>query len=193
MRDYSKENYIHSGWTLEMRRGHLYNTLLDENRDILKGTVLMIGCNSGTTLALLRDYAPQAIGMDINLDAIDIAKGSRVCGNCLQLPFLTKSVDTILALDIIEHIYSEDMPLLISEIHRVLKPAGFLYAFSPRCDKVKPSNAAMDPHHVQFFENHQEFMDPWWENFTGTSWNDTRGNPADGMPHDAVAMKICKL
>lgn len=193
MQDYSKENYI-TRWSLDRRKGHLYKTLMDEQRGILKDTVLMVGCNAGSTLTMLREYAPHAIGIDLNFHAIKEAAGNRVCGNVLQIPFLNKSIDTILALDFIEHIYPIDMLSLINEFHRILKPAGFMFAFSPRCDIINPSAIAMNSCHVQWFENPDVFLEPWWRaGFTGAAWNDTRHNPVDGNPHDAVVMKICRL
>ena len=189
---YAKENYLHTDWDLKRRQGHIYNTLLGEHPDILKGDNLMLGCNTGSTLQLIESLGHNVIGIDTNAEAIDSGaqEVSSIVGDALNMDFVDSAFDTIIAFDFIEHIYLSDMPKLIMECHRVLKPSGKLFAFSPRTDPTKPSQTAMDSCHVQFFTDLTDFAIPWQPMFVvGERWHESRCNPDKAAaPHDAYAM-----
>ena len=189
---YAKENYLHTDWDLKRRQGHIYNTLLSEHADILKGENLMLGCNMGSTLQLIESLGHRVIGMDTNAEAIDSGaqEVSSVVGDALDMDFRASHFDTIIAFDFIEHIYPSDMPKLIAECMRVLKPKGKVFAFSPRTDPKHPSQSSMDVCHVQFFTNMSEFDYQWRSMFLQVdAWHESRSNPdGSGTPHDAFAM-----
>jgi predicted SAM-dependent methyltransferase len=48
-----------------------------------------------------------------------------------RLPFPTQSVDVILAEHVFEHLYLDDLPALMRECHRVLRPGGVLRVVCP--------------------------------------------------------------
>lgn len=193
-----KENYVHVGWTLARRRGHINATLLSELDSLISGRdVLMLGCNTGSTLELLLERGAQAFGIDINAAAI--AEAERRGLECLALvrdaldnQFADESFDTLLALDFIEHIYAEHVPQLVAECARVLRPGGHLLAFSPRTDPEDPSQVAMDWRHVQHFATPKSFSAPWLGAFelVGDVKHETRSCPSGGDPHDAWLMVL---
>lgn len=212
----SKENYVHD-WTVEKRRGHLYSTILEENRELLEGKrVLMLGCNAGSTLALVAEYAAYTTGREINQAAWQVAKNrflpqrhfpagrgevSLSCGNALAMPEnWIAAYDTILALDFIEHIYPGDMPRLVAECHRVLKLGGHIIAYSPRTDYANPNAMCFNPAHVQWFESLRSFQHDWTymspPSFTQIeARHETRKNPNQTLApgrHDAWFMVLQK-
>lgn len=191
-----KEDYIHRDWTLEKRRKHLYKTLLEENRNHLEGRVLMVGCNAGSTLQLLKELAITAEGLDINKRAVAEAV-KRGCiasvGNIIEPQFPGETFDAILALDVIEHIFSKDMPRMVEQWSRILKPSGKVVAFSPRTDEKNPSGTAMDKCHVQWFVTDSDFYRDWIDRdeFSVVKiYNETRKNPGLKGKHDAWLMVL---
>lgn len=160
---------------------------------MFSGNVLHIGCNTGSTSKLIREMAPWAhvIGLDINRAALKRASGRRVNANVLELPFADKSISCIVALDIIEHIYESDMEQFVDECARVLRNYGRLLGFSPRTDPVKPSSAALDSCHVQFFREPEEFAEAWLRKFSVKVKREQRTNPSGRGAHDAWLMHAC--
>jgi len=66
----------------------------------------------------------------INIDIVDLPETDIVADLEQGLPFLpANSVDSIHATSFLEHV--QNLELLMSEIYRVLKPGGKLYAFTP--------------------------------------------------------------
>jgi SAM-dependent methyltransferase len=63
------------------------------------------------------------------------------------LPFRDRSVDTIFAVHILEHLI--DFLVLVDECHRVLRPGGVLHVLSPWWRYV---NAVADPTHVRLLD-----------------------------------------
>jgi ubiquinone/menaquinone biosynthesis C-methylase UbiE len=91
-------------------------------------TVLDIGAFDGYMLGEFKkiDFVP--LLLDINLDGLEIAKTVGVCP-CLAsgtyIPLKDNSVDLVMCLDVIEHIYDDRS--LIKEITRVLKEDEFYF------------------------------------------------------------------
>ena len=122
---YKKENYVHK-FGLNWRRGHIYSLVFEENKDLMKGKILYLGCNSGTSTAILSQYCEELVGVDINNDTLEEAKKliteqgikntTFVNANILKMPFEDNSFDGIYAFQILEHIYPEDMDIALKEI-----------------------------------------------------------------------------
>jgi len=186
--DYAKESYLHK-WDYDRRVGHLYTLLYKEFADRLLGKNLFLGCNTGSSLQVLRAFGHDVVGLDINKEALEIARGrgcTALYGDATRhMPFADGHFDTILALDFIEHIWPADMPRLVAECARVLRPGGTILAFSPRTDHKKPSGVAMDAAHVQWFKSKNEFAGPWWyhDHFEIIEVrHETRSNPSETLP-----------
>lgn len=84
-----------------------------------QGKILDAGCGEGV---LVEKYATQGwdiTGVDKNYSSAYVQEGS-----ITALPFADGSLDTVLALDVLEHLYYNDQNTAINEIGRVLKPGG---------------------------------------------------------------------
>jgi lipopolysaccharide biosynthesis protein/SAM-dependent methyltransferase len=98
--------------------------------------VLDIASGEGYGSALLAQFARDVIGVDVDHQAIDHARGKygavnlefRV-GSCAQIPLDDKSVDVVVSFETIEH-HTEHEAMMV-EIKRVLRPGGLLVISSP--------------------------------------------------------------
>ena len=169
-----KENIVISkttpSWGLEWRKGHLNSTIFKENKDLMKGKILYLGCNDGTSCCILSQYCDELVGIDINEEALEFARKlikrqgvtntKFVHSNVCDLPFEDNSFDGIYSLQFFEHIFSEDQENALKEIKRVLKKGKPLYAQFPH-----PEGESYIDHwskqrgkpemHVFFFKNEE--------------------------------------
>ncbi|CEP68825.1 S-adenosyl-L-methionine-dependent methyltransferase-like [Moorella glycerini] len=102
-------------------------------RQLARGLVLDVGCGLGGHLREL-DNATRRVGVDPGLPGLK--RGSQmlpgvafVCASGYQLPFSSRTFDTVLCIDVIEHV--ERPQELLLEIRRVLKPNGVLFLQTP--------------------------------------------------------------
>lgn len=181
-----KENYVHD-MTVGWRRKHIYATLFEENRvHLADRAVLMLGCNAGTTLALLEDFRPaRLVGVDLNAVALGKARGvtsaELICANFIEDALDLGQFDTILLLDVLEHIYPEDRETLQRDLLRWLRPLGNLLIFTPS----SASPYAHDPQHVVIFDEPGE-VPAWFPAFDCVELRrETRPNPGMAGEHNS--------
>jgi SAM-dependent methyltransferase len=99
--------------------------------------VLDVGCYDGYILARLADALPiQGIGVDIALNALQRAKQavkqpnvSFVACDSVHLPFPNETFDAVVCSELLEHV--PEYGRLLSELARVLRRNGLLYATMP--------------------------------------------------------------
>lgn len=95
------------------------------NPDKLPALILDLGCGTGGSLPLLRNWGT-VVGLDTSPFALKLAgrKGMKyaVLGDAGNLPFTNDSFDLVAILDVLEHL-GDDLKAL-KEIWRVLKPKG---------------------------------------------------------------------
>lgn len=91
-----------------------------------QGRILDAGCGEGV---LVEKYAQQGwdiIGVDKNYGSAYVREG-----NILEIPFEDNHFDTVMALDVLEHLnYNQQVPAL-AELKRVLKPGGTIIFSCP--------------------------------------------------------------
>lgn len=89
----------------------------------LVGPCLEIGCGLG----LFAEIIPGFIGLEYSLQSL-LATGfeaaDRVCADATILPFADESMECVSSFNTLEHVVDVDKSF--AEMHRVLKPAGFL-------------------------------------------------------------------
>lgn len=111
--------------------------------------ILDIGCGEGYMLLRLKDKFDELSGLDvapsrlkeaeINIKEIDPSMGAKfkfMEGNADDpLPFPNEFFNVITCIAVIEHVY--DIFSLVKEIHRVLKPDGYVIAEVPNIAYLK--------------------------------------------------------
>ena len=101
----------------------------------VRGTVLELGCGTGSFLRALRSHRPDlaVVGLDLSARALVHARArgaSRVVrGDVARLPFVDRSVDAVVFFDVLEHVSHPDV--LLAEAARVLRSGGRLHGFVP--------------------------------------------------------------
>jgi ubiquinone/menaquinone biosynthesis C-methylase UbiE len=91
--------------------------------------VLDVGCGTGMIPLLLQRYG-SVWGLDISWEALQFCKKRKltqfVCqSDGLTIPFQENTFDILTAVDVIEHVESDEA--LLSEFYRVLKEGGRIY------------------------------------------------------------------
>ncbi len=128
------------------RRFYLYPKL----SRYLRGRVLDYGCGIGDFLR----YRPGTVGVDVNeytvgqcaaagLDATKINRGE-------SLPFDKNSFDAVVMDNVLEHIAEMDVPVVLNEIVRVLKPGAVLIVGVPGI-----KGYLSDPDHKTMYTKHR--------------------------------------
>ncbi|WP_255149014.1 class I SAM-dependent methyltransferase [Halorarius halobius] len=95
--------------------------------------VLDAGCGPGRDAAHLRDAGARVVGLDVAAAQLHLgreeAPGARFAqGDLRALPLATDSVDGVWAAASLLHVPREDVDAALSELHRVTRPGGALFA-----------------------------------------------------------------
>jgi 2-polyprenyl-3-methyl-5-hydroxy-6-metoxy-1,4-benzoquinol methylase len=100
---------------------------------------LHVGCGDGYLDPFLCSRYSRTVGVDINYPELRNAAWSNagtaaeyVLIDGFVLPFLSESFDEIVSIDVLEH--AEDDLVLVAEMHRVLKPGGYVTMTVPNAD-----------------------------------------------------------
>jgi SAM-dependent methyltransferase len=100
--------------------------------------ILDVGCGVGNNLTRVSNGlhldAPALIGVDISIEAVTQARSHGIDAhqldvNCERLPFADGSIDAVLFLEVIEHLWNSD--LIMEEVHRTLRNGGVLILTTP--------------------------------------------------------------
>ncbi|MDP3710318.1 MAG: class I SAM-dependent methyltransferase [bacterium] len=94
----------------------------------VRGKILEIGCGTGGNIPLLKQYG-QYYGVDINMDAVELARGRDYSltitqGNVASLPYPDQFFDTVYCTDVLYHQWVNSPAVALQEIKRVLKSGG---------------------------------------------------------------------
>jgi SAM-dependent methyltransferase len=92
---------------------------------------LDIGCSAGINTNFLGAGMKDAIGIEIDADALKFGYSHRkpnvhfLIGDAIHLPFNNEIFDIVICNHVYEHV--PDASILMNEIFRILKPGGFCY------------------------------------------------------------------
>ena len=93
---------------------------------------LDMGCGTGMFLERQGDRR-ETYGLDFSTEGLRFSsqRGLKrlVCADSQEIPFASNSFDIVTAFDLIEHVPHDDK--LVAEVHRILRPGGFLLATVP--------------------------------------------------------------
>jgi len=94
--------------------------------------VLDLGCGRGELLRRCAEEGALAVGVDYSADALHLAaqilppRAGLLRGNVRALPFMENSFELVFALDLVEHLYPEELAEMFAEVRRILAPGGKL-------------------------------------------------------------------
>lgn len=135
-------------WWFVVRR-RIVEMLLEQFACPKPAVVVEVGCGTGAFLCQLRGLYPmaQASGIDASEAAVAVAieKGRSVrVGSFESLPVHDSSVDTLLALDVLEH--CQDDRGALSECSRVLRPGGIALLSVPALQSLWSNHDVVNEH-----------------------------------------------
>lgn len=120
--------------------------------------VAEFGCGSGAFLQrLVERYAVRGIGYDISEANVASVRAMDLEAHIVDLaerpyPIPTESLDAALTLEVIEHLV--DPALFLHELHRVLRPGGYLCLTTPNAFNLRRRAAFL------FGSHHDPHLDP---------------------------------
>ncbi|MFW5770497.1 MAG: class I SAM-dependent methyltransferase [Spirochaetota bacterium] len=106
------------------------------NPGVLRGVDL--GCGTGRHVRLLRDLGiKQVAGIDLSHSALVTSRkhipGWYLQSSIDQLPFTTSSIHMAIAWGSLHYTDKERTPVMLKEIHRILRPEGYLFGTLRSC------------------------------------------------------------
>lgn len=121
-------------------------------------SLIDIGCGTGEFIVHLRERFNKLVGIDMNSYAIEftakrVGKDRNIlleCGELESLHFPAEHFEVCLCLDVLEHV--KDLPPLLEEIHRILRPGAEIIVTVPNWyDIIISGIFRMDPLHINTF------------------------------------------
>jgi SAM-dependent methyltransferase len=114
-------------------RRHILSRLLEHYRPEGAGLALDLGCGTGSNRETLLDFSEWVIGVDLGWGALQLNRpldSASLCqADAMNLPFIDRCFDLVVALDLLEHLPDENLG--VREMWRILKPGGYLVIFVP--------------------------------------------------------------
>jgi SAM-dependent methyltransferase len=103
------------------------------------GTLLDLGCSSGSFLAFMRSESWKLYGIEMSTEGARTAEsrsGAQVFGgDILDAPFPRESFDVITCFDVLEHLYKPRQ--VMARVAEWLKPGGIFYVLVPNVDSAE--------------------------------------------------------
>ncbi len=117
-------NYIKHNWLVH----YLHNKAFRKNTDLIKGTVVDLGCGTAPYRNDVLEYADKYIGVDWSNSMHDV-KPDVVADLSKKFPFEDSFADTLISFQVLEHLPTPQ--LYLRECHRILKKGGVLLLSVP--------------------------------------------------------------
>lgn len=152
-----KENYISIYPDPNMWRHHTNYNIMNDYKLYIKGKCADLGCNHGACTLLMLDFNPTSIhAYDINHESLKIGYNtaqsmkidipvSFVNADLRNIPIEDNYFDFIMSFHTLEHIYPDDINIVIKEIYRITNINGYVVISIPY------EHNYPDPCHVAFY------------------------------------------
>ncbi len=118
--------------------------------------VLDVGSGLGLFVECCLHNGLAAVGVELSEEGIAASAARRLpvvrADLGIAFPFRDESFGSVLAHHVLEHVARERERTILKEVHRILRPGGFLLVVSPN---VHHPQAHDDPDHVNLFTPHQ--------------------------------------
>lgn len=108
--------------------------------------VLDVGCGSGVVADLLASMGAEVTGIDANPKAIEFARATFHrpnlefrCANVEDVSGASASIARVYCLEVIEHLYEEQVRALLATFARLLRPGGVLTLTTPNYRGLWPA------------------------------------------------------
>ncbi len=102
------------------------------------GTVLDAPCGTGRYFAMVEAAGRRVVGIDQSAGMLAVARGRNVAVRLetvgLQELAFVGEFDGVMCIDAMEHVFPEDWPLVLANLHRALRPGGHLYMTNEETD-----------------------------------------------------------
>lgn len=154
---YEKENILVRD-DMPFRYGHYDYSFLSTYASLLGQRVLHLGCNTGANSIILARLGHEVHAVDLNEAALERARENlrsepesvrrRVRFQLAHFPRMELPeayYSSAIALDVIEHLYPEDLEATLRRVKAALQPGGTLLIHTPNGDSFA------DPVHIQKF------------------------------------------
>lgn len=130
---FSRDHRLRAQYSLKLLKEVLDKNVQDKPR------LLSIACSTGVIEEKIKnELGIEVFGIDAAKNSLTTAKSKDIIatyGNVSEyLPFKSETFEYVFAGEIIEHIY--DTRLFLGEIHRVLKPGGYLVLTTPNLARL---------------------------------------------------------
>ena len=152
------------------------------------GSLLDLGCSSGSFLASMRSHSWSLYGVEMSANEAATAEartaGKIVVGTVLDAPFPAESFDAITCFDVLEHLYEPRR--IMAKVSYWLKPGGVFYVQVPNIDSAEARVFGTYWHGLEL-PRHLFHYSPASLNFLAESAGlrplllETRRNPAVGV------------
>jgi SAM-dependent methyltransferase len=156
------EAHYSDEWSLLYRRRFLYEPLT-AGVDVRGRKVLDAMCGSGQTAEYLLSKGALAYGLDISPQVIEqfrakLPTAVGVQGSILRLEFEDASFDAVFITGGLHHVHPK-VREAVTEIHRILKPGGWLCFYEPHTGSFADAVRRFWYRHDHLFEENEAAVD----------------------------------
>jgi len=128
--------YEGNGWQSKWKQD-IAKVLQSVSHELKAERTLDVGCGSSPNINHL--YG-RCVGIDINKHAIEFMRDYSDAefqeGSVLDIPFPEQSFELVTCIEVLEHLYPNDVDRALSELVRVLKPKGHIILATPNYGSV---------------------------------------------------------
>ena len=112
-------------------------------------SILDLGCGPGRDLSHLRSLGHEAVGLDGSQQLVAMARAYSGCDvlhqNFLAMRLPESSFDGIFANASLFHVPRQELPRVLLELFKTLKPRGVLFSSNPRGNKEESLRTVVTP------------------------------------------------